>query len=207
MPVEKIYSYNGHSLTLEGWSKKLGIARGTLYRRRHKHGDDLAAVLCPELQLAGKKARLIQIGDESKTVREWAEQCGKHLDTIYNRIRKGLVGQVVISRGRRTGYGVKVSHNGFALTQTEWAKKLGLSRERIRQRLKKYPVNEALSKVNHCIGCRPKLFFTVGGETLSINEWSKRSGLSYVTIYQRLKRGIPPEIACTVKGRVTAKVT
>ena len=192
--------------------KKLGITRDALYARRRKYGNNMDIVLRQGPQplgafrvYTGSKAKLIQIGDESKTVKEWAKQIGMSIETVYNRIRKGLTGQGILHRGYITGYGVKITYNGCTLNQTDWAKKLGVSRQRIQQRLKKYPVDEALSIVKH-YARQPKLFFTVGSETLSITEWSIRSGVLYGTINQRLNRGIPPELACTMKESITAKV-
>jgi hypothetical protein len=43
------------------------------------------------------------------------------------------------------------------------------------------------TRVNHLVTC--------GGVTLTVAEWSDRTGIPHRTIFRRLKRGMPPEIA------------
>ena len=43
--------------------------------------------------------------------------------------------------------------------------------------------------------CPPEKKLTIGGETLTVREWSDRYGVRRGTIFERLYRGWPPEQA------------
>jgi hypothetical protein len=73
---------------------------------------------------------------------------------------------------------------------SEWAKKLGRSRERIRQRLEKYPVEVALYAVPYT----PQHYersYTCNGETLTVREWAEKLGLSVDVLRSRIKNNSP----------------
>jgi hypothetical protein len=92
--------------------------------------------------------------------------------------------------------------NGETLTASEWAKKLGRSRERIRQRLEKYPIEVALYMVPPTPSPRPgrrhlrgssdtRKQYTCNGETLTIKEWAEKLNLSVDVLRYRLKNNSP----------------
>jgi hypothetical protein len=85
--------------------------------------------------------------------------------------------------------------NGETLTASEWAKKLGRSRERIRQRLEKYPVEVALYAVPPAPPLRtgrfPEKRRTCNGETLTTKEWAEKLKITVDTLRYRLKHSSP----------------
>ena len=50
---------------------------------------------------------------------------------------------------------------------------------------------------------RSNFLITINGETKCLAEWCEISGVNYSAARGRIKRGMPPEIAVTIKGRVT----
>ena len=47
---------------------------------------------------------------------------------------------------------------------------------------------------------RNSRFATIGGITKPVKQWCAEIGTDYQTALKRMKRGVPPEIACTTKG-------
>ena len=77
--------------------------------------------------------------------------------------------------------------SGEILSIAEWAKELGLTHQRIRQRLERYPVHVALSGIKNK-GRRGAMYtYTLGGKTQTLNEWAKELGLPSYTLYERLR--------------------
>lgn len=98
----------------------------------------------------------------------------------------------------------KLTYNGKSQTLEQWAKETGLSIKTIKNRItRRFTVDRVLYVPS--LGGAPiekrlqgdTHTFTFQGETLSLVEWSRKLGIQYATLYDRINRGWPVERAFT----------
>ena len=145
----------------------------------------------------------------------WAARLGIDYDILRHRLAKGWTVErafetpveeseldpAAVSRTERSAAnrqrtkGKVLEYNGERRTVSEWAKKLGIPRVTIDERLRKgYPVGQ-------CIGLEPIKFdyswrcrkLTYKGETLTTREWADRLHVSLCQFCVRIRKGFPPE--------------
>lgn len=83
---------------------------------------------------------------------------------------------------------VWIDLNGHKHTINELANKFHISRETIRNRIKAHKSGTELITAPH--PKKNKITVIIDGETKSLKQWSKSSGISYMCLYKRLRRGI-----------------
>ncbi|CCB65394.1 hypothetical protein [Hyphomicrobium sp. MC1] len=87
------------------------------------------------------------------------------------------------------------SHAGRTQTAAQWANELGILVTAFRNRIYRDP-STAFSKTKLARG-KPRAFvkspthYTCNGETHTISEWAKLTGLSVCTVRERIKKGTP----------------
>lgn len=69
------------------------------------------------------------------------------------------------------------------LSVSGWAKRLGISREEMRHRLREWPIERALSEPSY------RRMLTHGGVTKSAAEWAREAGITQQRLNHRLARG------------------
>lgn len=85
------------------------------------------------------------------SIKELAARAGVSWSTMQNRLRRRESAAECVnfkplpSAGKRGGHGKFFEYDGKRLNMAGWARELGITRERVRQRLAKYPVEVALS--------------------------------------------------------------
>ncbi|WP_460273911.1 hypothetical protein [Celeribacter sp. ULVN23_4] len=103
------------------------------------------------------------------------------------------------------------THNGETLTLTEWSERTGIKAMTIYSRFNSgWPLAEALSVSVGAANRQarqatkktwqrglPALRISHNGETLTVKEWSRRTGINAATIKTRLRKGMPPEKVLT----------
>lgn len=106
-------------------------------------------------------------------------------------------------RGRPATHGNFIEHAGERLTVSQWARKLGISRQRIFNRLALGwdPVRAVATPIKKIESRRTNITLECNGECLSIREWAKRSGINYHALLGRLNLGWSPERAITTPLR------
>ena len=85
-----------------------------------------------------------------------------------------------------------ITFRGKTQSMSEWARELGISRERVRQRLAKGPVEYALD-LSRLPPPKPGFHqeektLTYRGETRTISEWAQCLGISAATLYLRCRK-------------------
>ena len=154
--MPKTITCYGETLTVRQWAARIGITPVGLHKRianAASYGNDPERLLEPRTYRGNPKL-YYKFGDETHTAKEWEAKLNLSWKTIVKRYEAGM-DEADLLAGRRLnhpGRAKKVSFGGLELTQAEWAVKLGVSRERIRQRLAAYPTDEALGMVKHCGG-------------------------------------------------------
>lgn len=92
----------------------------------------------------------------------------------------------------------RVTFNGRTLCLSAWSEVVGLSPELIRARLNLgWSVSKTLTTPYNAKrrDCRE---ITFAGETLPVKDWSRRLGIGYTTLLNRLDQGWEPEAALTL---------
>lgn len=92
------------------------------------------------------------------------------------------------ARNRRTN--VWVTYRGETLCITDWAKRLGIEPSGLRSRLKRWPLERAMTEPPGVGvgGTHDAPRVTFRGETLRIAEWAKRLGMRRTTLRERIRR-------------------
>lgn len=154
---------------------------------------------------------------ETKSIAQWARETGIAWTTISGRQRKGLSPEQCLGRedlpitdrvlaakkGLETRLALGIIRSdarlvtafGETKTTAEWSRQIGISRSCIALRLDRgLSPEQALGK-DHLPspGRTPKVYITAFGESKSISQWSKETGVSTVNIWSRLRKGYSPE--------------
>ncbi|MEX0314726.1 MAG: hypothetical protein AB3N18_11155 [Allomuricauda sp.] len=210
-----IRSVASHSL-ISGGSKSCGCLSSEITRKRNFiHGlsnSKLFFVWSSMKQRCQSQTDLGYVnygGRGIKVCAEWIEFKPFYDWAIKNGYREGLTldrinnnGHYEPSNCRWTTRKVQnynkrdnriLTYNGKRLFLSEWAKELNITVSGLINRLKKHPIEIALSNsknTNHTL-------LTYKNETLNLSQWAKRLGVYPHTISRRLKRGWPVEKALT----------
>ncbi len=154
MPREFVLTHNNMTLSLKEWGKLLGISYQAMYKRFQKYNDD-PAIFTPgnmahKHPLKPRKHELV-VGGEEHTKEEWEKITGVPWDLLAQRKYREMPLERIISKTLiRSGKPKRlVTYNNETHSHAEWARILNISRERVRQRLRDYSVEEALSLIPH----------------------------------------------------------
>ena len=97
------------------------------------------------------------------------------------------------SQSNNTSASRKIEFKGTTKTLSEWAKHLGISRDRLAARIDRLgmTLDQAFTSERlRCDGSRmAQSTYTHDGMTMSLCEWSRMTGIKYGTLWARLKRG------------------
>ena len=141
------YTYNGVTLPLRGWAKRLGAAESAL-EARLIGGWSVQKTLetpiapwerprAPEAKYKPPRTSYILEGDgRFMTVKDWAKELGCKRHVIYyclrwNRPFKRRDGKIIAFKRHQA-----FEHDGVALRACEWAERLGITSEQFLQRIK-----------------------------------------------------------------------
>ena len=149
-----------------------------------------------------RKAKQFEAFGRTQTIAEWAYEYSFHPETIRKRVRDGSTIEHALTGNFKTGGSrptVFYTAHGETLTLTEWSRRTGLSFPTLRYRISHgFTIEEALaSKMRERTGREPSITITFKGETLTIAEWSERSGLSATLLRKRLRMGWSAERVLT----------
>ena len=139
MGGKRIYlTKDGRTQCLSDWAREFGMKPITLHKR-HDAGMTEDQILNPEFIPAAKP---VEYGGVKLTRAQWANKLGMKVGGVSRRIS---LGQPLTPGRRPTGrtgtvdeYGVFLEYKGERHNLTGWAKKIGVTKERIRQRLKRW---------------------------------------------------------------------
>jgi len=130
------------------------------------------------------------------TISDWARELGVSRQTLWMRyssqrsqlpmekvFQKGNFCEGNVCSGRKTSFR---TYNGETLSIREWAEKLGVNKDVLWNRLRKYPLDVVLSD---SIPKREKIReISWNGKTQSVEKWAEEIGIEEVSLRNRLKR-------------------
>lgn len=143
--------------------------------------------------------KFYDFGGKKRTIVELAKLFGKKPDLIRRRLRKGL--SLTESLNRPLGKPRKYIIAGQAMSQTEAAKAIGITRAAIYDREKGgWKADEVVS-----LSTRRRIV-TAFGKSQTLTEWAREKDMSKDALWKRLRK-MPPEVALTapLEKRVSRK--
>lgn len=150
---------------------------------------------------------LVEHNGRQQTVREWRKENGLSVQRVWKRVNSmgWTLEDAVTTPPRKTGStrfkgnARLIEFNGKILSLAEWGRELGMSYVCVSKRLKRYPVEIALSRPK-CDG----LFVTVDGRPQTppsnkpnFGKEELKNGVSLKLANQRLRQGWTREEAAT----------
>jgi hypothetical protein len=143
-----------------------------------------------------------------KSLSDIIEASGLYYSTVDGRWRNGLRGEALTAPKKTPKL---YTINGVSKTLPEWAKTASVNEGTVRGRMRNgESLEQALSgehrptkpyshkprpETKTKVVKRPRRYFTIGGETLTLNQWSERCNMSYSTLRYRLRTGFTIEEA------------
>ena len=140
----------------------------------------------------------LDIDGESLTLAEWTRRSGVPCSVVVSRLRQGWnVKDAVFEPTARQRKRTLLTAHGEARSVAEWARLKGLTYEALTGRLDRgwsaeRAVDTPVRRKTH-----PSRRIKVGGDALTVAEWSERNGISRRTIASRLAAGWDPVRAVT----------
>lgn len=87
----------------------------------------------------------------------------------------------------------RIEIDGVVKNLEGWARHYGIGVNALRERLKEYPPKEAVEVCLRFKGRKYSKLITYNGESHTIEEWAKKTGVLAQTIRSRIRRGYPVE--------------
>lgn len=174
---KKRYEYNGKSLTLEEWSKVIGISRKSLWHRLHR-GVPLEIALTTPLRKSNRKV----------TTEE-------RLRCIWNGMRKRCNNPKCENYRLYGGKGIKVCPDWDNFDNFySWALSNGydkdLSIDRIDSSKDYCPENcRWATRKQQSDNSSQVIYITYNGKTQPLSDWSRELGIKEGTLYWRYHQG------------------
>jgi DNA-binding transcriptional regulator YhcF (GntR family) len=222
----KTITYDGRTQTVREWSVELDVPTATIYRRLSYGVTNPEALLCQDTLAAEGEG--IEYNGEIRLTRELAEIAGISPSTLRGRLKYVSIEEALSpdyvkppQPRKELFYGYFYTINGETLRISDWAKKLGITREGVCQRLQRHPPDVALDpekwanreiktnkgikhgeghgRIRRAYVERPSEYtITVGDDTLTIQQWADKLGISTNRMRKRFK-DLTPEAAIAVK--------
>ena len=140
----------------------------------------------------------LDIDGESLTLEEWTRRSGIPRSVITSRLRQGWnAKEAVFTPTDRQRKRTPLTAHGETHSVAEWARLKGLTYEALTGRLDRgWSAERAVDTPVHR-KTRSGRRIKVGGDTLTVTEWSESNGISRRTIASRLAAGWNPVRAVT----------
>lgn len=184
-PIKYFVTIDGRPVDLRTASQLTGIKQITIYKRlRLLHpGEPLETILLPigHPRWDNPNYPKYTWDGVSLTSRQWAERLGINVRTMRTRISVRGICSETFTSGKIRRSGKLYTCNGESLTISQWVAKLGISKQRIHQRLDRYPLEEALSAVSHRPngGGRPCKVIEWDGHQMTKRQWAAHLGVTF----------------------------
>lgn len=207
---------NGETHTLSEWCKLKGLSYYTV-QERIKCGMSYNEALRP-LEVKNRYSS-ININGEIHSLSEWCKIKGLNYDAVLARIHRGynVIDAIQVPFKEAVKY---ITIGNETHTLAEWCRIKGINYgtiyDRIRNGMKpatalNTPVKSKTENVIYIASdieekknksCK---YITINGETHSIADWCRIKGLNYLTIKNRIRRGMSPLEALTMEYKKSTK--
>ena len=193
----------GETLAIHEWSERTGIPTAVISSRLSIGWTPERAVSEPIRKRRGTGRQGVVIGGERLTIREWVERTGIPANIISNRLNRGWTPERAVGTPVRKRRGPRLDGTGDGSpTVREWSERTGIPANIIHVRLSRgWTLERAVGTPARKRRGPDLEEITVGGETLTVHEWSERTGIPANVISNRLNRGWTPERAVNTPVR------
>ena len=187
----------GRTLTPGEWERENGVP-ATLIGKRIKLGWTPEDAVSRPVR-SKRTARTVTVGGETLAVHEWSERTGIPTAVISSRLSIGWTPERAVSEPirKRRGTGRQgVVIGGERLTIREWSERTGIPATVISSRLYAgWSPERAVGTPARRRRRTGRRGVVIGGERLTVREWSERTDIPANVISNRLHRGWTPERA------------
>jgi hypothetical protein len=168
---------DGHKVSLADELEKLELDYRLVHKRMSRNISFEEAVSMPK-----KTEKKFTIGNESKTVKEWATELDRAPHLIYSRLERGMTNLGDLSKPAESNARI-LEFDGKQQSLTSWAREYGLKPNTLDERLKTgMSLSDALIKPTSNL-------LTLGGKQQTTLDWAKEYEVSPSKVYHRLKSG------------------
>lgn len=181
-------AYKGETLTMSQWSKRTGVARKSISKRLNCGWTTAEALgFVPRRADARKvpqsKTKRYTHSGKSLTLCQWARELNTTTSTLYRRIEAGWSHDELFSPMRTAR---RYRYNGRSLTVRQLAHIAGVDTGVMRNRLRRRNVEEAIGKIK---SRGLHLRYQHGDQCMTLAAWSRHTGIPYVRLHARIRRG------------------
>lgn len=111
------------------------------------------------------------------------------------------------TQARNTSKNRFLTHDGKSQSLPDWADEVGISQSVLRSRLKRgWTVEETLTNPSIQGRRKDNVFLTFNGETLTVAEWARKTGIAEGTLRDRLSNKWNVERVLTTPVKQSAKL-
>ena len=147
-------------------------------RGRFNRGLPPEKALTPEPALPHGK--FTTLDGNTLNIKQWAEFYGINYQWLWQQLKKRPLAEAV-KRWKARLDGKQYTVNGETLTRTEWAKRIGITLKGLEYRLERMSPEDAVTIPRRAFsnrGGRKAKLYLFDGQTLSINQWASKLGLT-----------------------------
>lgn len=195
-----IITYQGITATRREHAERLGIPAVTMKRRVRTYGpNDYERLFAP---LQRHNGLIPDAHGRMATRREHAARYGIPYELLVCRLTRYRKGEISYARVFSTfirkpnddSWKIRITYNGITDTVSGWAKRSGLPKHVIRNRLRRFGRSKrALDRVFKPYNyCSRHIYITYRGQTLTATGWGKKLGIDSQRIIERLRKGATP---------------
>lgn len=204
--VSKYIKFNGETLKISDWARKLNIHLSSLRERLERW--PLEKALTTEKitisNLNGKTginnpiSKMITFMGETKNISEWANTLNISVSTLLERMDKWPLERALTEPKNKIR---TLTFNGETKRVSEWSKETGISVSVINSRLRKnWPIKDVLTKPPNNKDKNNPMFGKSGkksprsrlicfnNKTQNLSDWAKELGISTETLRERLDK-------------------
>lgn len=198
--MERYITYDNKTNSFTDWSKETGLTTTTI-RLRLKRGRTIGQALGYEpltvMRQRGAICRFITYDGRTMNATDWARELNIPRDTLTSRLSYGwpvaqALGFEARPRQLRPCQERHITFRGVTRTMLDWAGRLGVCRDTLRQRLRDWPLERAMTQPP-----QSSQLITVNGVARTFREWSEHTGIKLCTIKKRIESGWSIEEAVT----------
>ena len=149
LKAKKRITYNGETLPVREWARRIGVPTNIIYSRMRRT-DDLSRILIPKIEKPwGCRVHRVTYKGRSMSLYQWSKETGISRQVLTNRYLAGVRPPKLFEKPVATKLRL-YTINGVTKCVNQWAKDNGIEARTVRARLKRgLTIEQALANVNY----------------------------------------------------------